>query len=166
MGPKSGLPSNSARLCHLAGSTIHRELRLRGPSHPESRKLGRRFPSPLDRQMHPCFRDAVRSPVAPRPERRPFRQETPAFLPTEGATPLHQGSVSLVPLQLLSPLKRQLAHRLHHAAPFVQIRCKNICSTYVVQKTRDRHRIRFPLVAMLLDTSVQKGTDLSASRWS
>src|SRR5262249_28906642 len=149
---------NSARSSHLAGLTIHRELRLRDPSHPESRKPGRRFPSPPDRQMHPCFRGAVRSPVASRPAPRPFRQETPAFLPTEGAPPLRQGFVSLVPPQLLSPLKKQLAHRRHHAAPFVQIRCKSICSTNVVEKLRGRRPARFPPFAMLLDTSVAKGT--------
>src|SRR6266480_134471 len=165
-GPKSDLLSKSARSSHLAGSTIHREVRSRGPSHPGLRKLGRRFPSPPDRQMHPCFRVAARSPVALRPPRRPFRQEMRAFFPTECATPRHQGSVLLVPRQLLSPLKTQLVRRPRPAAPFAQIRCKNICSTDVVGKPPSRPRVCFPLVAMLLDTSVPKGTHLSASQWS
>src|SRR5215469_3408373 len=164
MRPKSGLPSDAARSSHLADLTIHRELRSRDPSHPESRKPRRRFPSLLDHQMHPCFRGAVRSPAASRPAPRPFRQETPAFLPTEGAPPRRQGSVSLVPPQLLSPLKKQLAHRRHHAAPFVQIRCKSICSTNVVGKLRGRRPARFPSFAMLLHTSVAKGARRFVSR--
>src|SRR5262249_22228 len=114
--------------------------------------------------MRPYFREAVRSRAALPPARRLVRQETRALLPTEGAPSPHQGSALAVPRERFLPLKTPLARQPHHAAPFAHIRCKNTCSTHVVGKQRSHRRGCFPLLAMLPDTSVPKGTRRFASR--